>query len=171
MKRGIIFGVVLLIGAIVSMFTVSGKDVGKFNDKLVDMVGDSNDRFTAIFATLDEYKSGKKIDVQRFENQTAELSKGVDNDNASIAALKVPDCDLCREFHGSVIDYLAVNQEYVTELGKVASYIGNHNPGNAADFAAVDAMLADEGEKEERLLGNVTDQQARMAKKYRLTLE
>ena len=171
MKRGIIFGVMIAIGAIVSFFTISGKDVGKFNDKLVDMVSDSNQRFTAIFATLDDYKGGQEIDVQRLKEQAAELGKNIEADNASVASLEVPDCDLCRRFHGSVNQYLAINKEYVVELDRVASYIAEHNPGKDADFQAVDEMLADEYAKEQQQLGLVSEQQAQMAKKYRLKLE
>ena len=172
MRKFIIIGAILLVGAIGSFFTVSNKTVVKFNDATIDMVSSVDGKFLPILAIMEEYSENKAIDAEKLSKVISESENGIKSVVARIETTVVPDSDHCKKFHSAVLDYtknsLAVAVVY---KDKVLPYVKSHNPASDADIAAIEGLLAESIAEDTRLLEIVKTSQASMAKKHKIQLQ
>lgn len=172
MKKFLLIGAVVLIGAISSFFTVSNKTVVKFNDATIDLVSSVDSKFAPILAIMEEYSNNKAVDAEKLSNVISESESGIKSVVSRIETTVVPDSDLCKNFHSAVMGYttnsLAIAGVY---KDKVLPYVKSHNPPSDADVAAVEEILAESIAEDTRLLELVQTSQAAMAKKHRIKLQ
>lgn len=171
MARFIIIGAIVLLGAIVSFFTVSGKDVSKFNDALVDSAQSVDQTFVPLGAIMDQYAEKKQVDVSVLNSAIANAGTAIDTKISGIEAMQVPDDDLCREFHASVRAYATHSRLFLgVYRDRFLPYVEAHNPGTDDDVAATQAMFTVAVKEDERLFEVVKACQVNMAKKYKMKL-
>lgn len=172
MKRFALFGVFALIGVIVSLFTVSSKDVQRYNDAMVDTVGQVDQAFTLVLPYMETYSNGEAIVIDDFAHAVTEMGTRIDTNIALVQAHKVPDDEACRTFHASLLDYAnnskAIHAVYVDKL---VPYIREHNPGTEADVEILDGFFGDLIAKDGTLLERVQSTQQAMASKHKMKLQ
>ena len=87
-------------------------------------------------------------------------------------ALVVPDSELCKNFHGSVLAYTKNSLAIVLVYkDKVLPYVKLHNPPTEKDASVVEGLLANSIAEDTRLLEAVKASQVSMAKKYKIKLQ
>lgn len=172
MVRIIIIVAVMLIGGIVSLFTVSGKDVAKYNDAMVAMAGTVDGSFAELIPFMNEYAEGKAIDLPRFTAAAEHAGQTIAAQSAVLEATKVPDDQLCRDFHASLTSYIT-NSKSIQRLygGEVLTYVSAHNPPAPGDNEAVEKLFEDLIAKDTSLLQAVKASQQAMATKYKMKLQ
>lgn len=172
MKKFVLIGAVLLIGAITSFFTVSNKTVVKFNDATIRLVESVDGNFLPILAIMEEYSDNKAVDAEKLSKAISESENGIKSLVARIETTEVPDSDLCKKFHSAVLDYtkngLAIAVVY---KDKVLPYVKSHNPPSDADIAATEGLLAESVAEDTRLLEVLKSSQASMEKKHKIKLQ
>jgi hypothetical protein len=165
-------GAFILLGIIVSFFTVSNRSVLKYNDATIDEVTAVDSQFEKITKIMEDYSGNKNVDADLLAKEITIAESEMNRIFAKIETEKVPDSELCRDFHGSVINYtknsLVIMSVY---KDKVLPYIKLHNPPSEKDSSAVEDMLFESIAEDERLLAELSAAQAAMAKKYKFKLE
>lgn len=171
MKRFALFGVFALIGVIVSLFTVSSKDVQRYNDAMVETVGQVDEAFTLVVPFMETYSNGEAVVIDDFARAVTEMGTRIDSRIAEVQAHQVPDDEACRTFHASLLDYAnnskAIHAVYADQL---VPYIREHNPGTQADIAVLDGFFGDLMTRDESLLERVQSTQQAMASKHKMKL-
>jgi len=172
MTKYVGIGAFILLGIIVSFFTVSNRSVLKFNDATVDDVTAVDSQFEKITKLMAAYSDDKNVDAEILAKEIATAESEINSIFTKIEKVKVPDSELCRDFHGSVLNYTK-NSLVIMSIykDKVLPYIKLHNPPSEKDSSAVEDMLSASIAEDERLLEALTAAQAAMAKKYKFKLE
>lgn len=172
MNRLIVIVGIVIVGMIVSYFTISSKDVVGYNDRMVAAITRMDETFTPLSAHMDVYADAKPVDLQAFASSVQSVSQSVDSQLADLRAIAVPDDELCRDFHASAVAYAENNLVYsAIYRDKALPYIRAHNPGSEQDAAAVTGMFNEVIAKDDKLMETVQSRQADMAKKYRIKLQ
>ncbi|MCA9072770.1 MAG: hypothetical protein KDA84_27795 [Planctomycetaceae bacterium] len=166
---GLVIG--LVIFGISKAFFVDSDEVGRFNDKLVDVTAGNPQDFDNYLVYLNQYEEGQKVDVSSMRRERDGLEQKIQGYLATINKTDIPDDDLCREFHASVLEYernfLAISQKCNEQI----EYIAAHNPGSAEDVETVDNMVLDLLVKSESLFESLKAKQRELAQKHDLTLQ
>jgi hypothetical protein len=171
MRRFAVFGIVLVIGLIVSIFTVSREDVRKFNDKLVDIANTMDTQHQSIITDIERYQSGQTIDVARMRSNIDKMDRALKVHLDKLTATKIPDDDVCREFHKTVEAYVTQRKNCPAVYRKMCDYIQDHNPGGEDDVKAVVAIVDEVLSKDEQIFQKLAAVQKKMAKKHDLTIK
>ena len=172
MTKYVGIGAFILLGIIVSFFTVSNRSVLKFNDATIDEVTAVDSQFEKITKIMEDYSGKKNVDADLLAKEITTAEGEMSRIFAKIETVKVPDSELCRDFHGGVLNYtknsLVIMSVY---KDKVLPYVKLHNPASEKDSSAVEDMLSESIAEDERLLAELSAAQAAMAKKYKFKLE
>ncbi len=169
--RLIWFGIAIVIGVAVSIFTVSSGEVGRFNDKLVDLAMNTDSAFTGYVQLLERYISGESVDPTAMAGEQKKLMDVVEKNQKEVVDVGVPDCDLCRQFRAGVTEYLANSHQIVEQYAKINAYAAQHMPASQADVSHVEGLLAALQAEDEALFNQVGQLQKKMADEYDLELE
>jgi hypothetical protein len=165
-------GAIILVGVIASFFTVSNRSVLKFNDATIDKVSAVDGNFLPILKIMGEYSDNKAIDADKFSKVITESESGIKSVVTQIETAAVPDSDLCKNFHGSVLAYTKNSLAIVLVYkDKVLPYVKLHNPPTEKDASVVEGLLANSIAEDTRLLEAVKASQVSMAKKYKIKLQ
>ncbi|MHC4401356.1 MAG: SHD1 domain-containing protein [Planctomycetota bacterium] len=119
--------------------------IGSFNDKLVDTLTESDERFPPFTAFLDQYAEGWEVDVERMRAMQAELAKSVRSDLDRVTEMTVPDDELCKAFHGACLEYVQNSCEITEKYNEVIDYIAKNNPGKEDNAVAHKSTTAADG--------------------------
>ncbi len=172
MKRFGIIAVFVVIGGIVSIFTVSSKDVKRFNDSMVDAISSLDSTYTTLDKQLDAYTDGKEVDLAMFSRNIESATKGINRRIDSMSQMKVPDDEYCKAFHSSALSYSQNNLKIISIYNdKILPYIKEHNPGSKKDSEVVYSYFTDLAVEDEKLLNDVQEKQKNMARKFKLKLQ
>jgi hypothetical protein len=172
MNRLVVIVGIVIVGMIVSYFTISSKDVVGYNDKMVAAITHMDETFKPLSGHLEVYADAKPVDLNAFESGVQSVSDSVDRQLADLKAVAVPNDDLCRDFHASAIAYAENNLVYsAIYREKALPYIRAHNPGSDKDVEAVTGMFNEVIAKDDKLMEAVQSRQTDMAKKYRIKLQ
>lgn len=172
MRRIIGTAVFVLIGVAVSYFTVSSKDVLRYNDQVVDTVGAVDASFQELRPFMIDYFDGKSVNMVAFKAATQHVGQIIGEKSSLLAQAKVPDKPTCRDFHQHLTAYVA-NSQRLQELyaGELMAYMEQHNPGTEADVQAVEKLAAELCAKDTQLLDAVVASQQTMATEFNITLK
>jgi len=169
--RKVIIPVVILIGVLVAVFSISPEDVVDFNDAMVDAAVAVDKAFAPIQEVINPYYEGEVVDFGKAEAARKKLLGVLTAQEAEIENTSVPDDDLCREFKAAVKAYVSNSRAIVDVYAKIIAYIKEHNPGTEEDGLAIDALFGDLLAKDEALFEKVGAVQKRMTAKHDITLE
>ena len=164
--------VVVVLGVVgFRVFFVDSNEVRRFNDKLVDTVGQANSRFEPFERHLVRYFEGAEVNVELMAQARDDLERNIKGDHDLLKQMTVPEDELCGEFHSGCLAYVENSVQLVEKYKEAIDYISKHNPGNEADVNAVGSLLAKLATKDGELLQSVSECQQRMAKEYDFKLE
>ena len=164
---------VAVVAAVVGyrVFFADSDEVREFNDTLVDMVSQADSRFKPFMEHLRRYSEGQEVTVELAAKARDELEKSIRGDRDLLKRIEMPDDELCREFHGGCVEYVENSLQLVEKYKEVIDYMSEHNPGAEADVDAVDALIADLIDKDEKLFDVVAQRQKRLAEKFGFELK
>ena len=118
MKRYVIMAIVVIAVVLFKVFTVDKTDVRRFNDKVVALVQESTPEFEAYEIQLGLYYDKETADLALMQAEAPRLVTLMQDCNAKLADIKVPNDDLCRAFHAD-------------DFWFVFSFTTNHRDGAA----------------------------------------
>lgn len=172
MKIRLIFGLIgLVIFVIAKVFFVDSEEVRQFNDKLVDITTQTDQRFTSYVVFLDQYNEGETVNVQAMRTARDQLESEIRSDLDTIDNLAIPDDELCKTFHRSLRDYVANSLAIAQKYNEQIEYIATHNPATPEDVEKTEDMLTDLLIKDGQLLDATIAKQEEMVKKHDLEFE
>ena len=172
MVRIIIIIAIMAIGGIVSFFTVSSKDVLRYNDSMVALAGEVDGSFAGLTPFMSDYGEDKTIDITGFKTAIDHTGQVIAEKMSVLRATKVPDDQVCRTFNDSLIAYVSNSQQLqVIYAGDVFTYVSAHNPATAGDSDAAGKFLEPLIAKDTELLQVVKTSQQAMATKFKMKLE
>lgn len=168
--RGIIWGILAVIGLITSYFTVSSKDAVKWNDKVVAIY----QRFGAAWAPLQpivgSWVEGKPIEAARLDSALEKYAKDIGQTAAELRRETPPDDELCKSMHAEMVRFADLEESQIAELRTLAGAMKASNPGSPAELKRVAEALDGLGKKETAQDAAVNARQKAMASKFKIKL-
>lgn len=172
MVRIIIIIAIMVIGGIVSLFTVSSKDVLRYNDSMVALAGAVDGSFAELTPFMSKYGEDKAVDIAAFKTAIDHTGQVIAEKMSVLRATKVPDDQVCRNFNDSLVAYVSNSQQLqVIYAGDLFTYVSAHNPATAGDYDATEKFLEPLIAKDTELLKAVKNSQQAMAAKFKMKLE
>ena len=163
---------VVIIGVMgYKAFFVDSDEVVRFNDRLVDMIGRYDAKFTQFGSYVEAYSNGDKVDVAQMTATNERLAKSVKSDRDVLKFMTVPDDEVCKEFHAACAAYVENSVKFLEANGKIIDHVSEHNPAGEGDSEVVNALLAEPIADDERLFDAVTMCQRKMAERFDFKLE
>jgi hypothetical protein len=141
MPRVIGIVVVVLIALAVKLFTVDQGEVLKFNDTTVDILNKYEDPFEPLFVHFAPYFEGEQVNVEQIRQALTTVRSTVGTMNSEIQGLSVPDAELCKNFHSSVVAFAKMHETACDQIDTVLEYVATHNPPSDADTQEVLSQL------------------------------
>jgi hypothetical protein len=171
MARLILIGVAVVIGVLVAIFTVDKKEVGSFNNRLVDDLAKMNAGFDDFDARIEPYRDGARADVAALRTAQQSLLTNTQGFLTKVKEMSVPDADSCRALHTAIVEYMDNSVKLADAYGEMVTYIETHNPGNDQDMAHIGSMFDNYYMIDADLLDAVVAKQEVMAKEFNIKLE
>lgn len=169
--KGIVWGVLIVIGVIVSYFTVSSGDAVKWNDKVVARHKQFGTAWSRFQPNMDAWIQGKTIDAARLDAAVALYAKDVGQAAAELRRETPPDDELCKSMHAEMVKFADIEEAQLADMKKICGEMKASNPGKPEDIKRVAAALDDLGKKESAQEAIVKAKQNAMAAKFKLKMK
>lgn len=170
-KRGIVWGVIIVIGVIVSYFTVSKGDAVKWNDTVVARHNRIVMALSRFQPQLVDWIQGKTLDVARFDAGLAQYGKEIGQAAGELRRQTPPDEENCKAMHVEMVKYADLQETQLVELRKLCGEMKAANPGKPEDIKRIAAALVVMENKTEAQQGIVNAKQRAMAAKFKLKIK
>jgi len=143
----------------------------EFNDRIVELLTQTNNYFDGYITHLDKYYAGNEIDAVQMRTELDKLGKNAGSAMVAAGQITVPDHQECRKFHNVYIKYLEYNNEIITAYGTVMDYIATHNPGTENNFLAIEKILGPFITGDDTLFQEIVITQVELAEKFDFELK
>ncbi len=171
MRRLGVWGVLIVVGAIVSYFTVSGKDAVKWNDQVVA----HHLRFGAAWNRLQpqvtDWLQGKTLDPAKLDAAVGQYAKDVAETAGKMRGETPPDDELCKSMHAELVKFADIEEAQVPEIKKLCGDMKASNPGKPDDIKRTAEAINALGKKEAAQEAVVKAKQQAMAAKFKLKMK
>ncbi len=171
MQRVVGFVVVVIIVIAVRFFTVDQNEVLKFNDGTVAILEKHGDPFVALIESTSPYFAGETANISQLRTQLAAARADAAQLMDEVNKISVPDDDLCKSFHATVVAFAANSDKVCTDFEAMIARMEANNPGEDSDWLEVANMLQNIATSVEAASSNLEVSQQTMAKKYKITLQ
>ncbi|MBM2830529.1 MAG: hypothetical protein HW411_1319 [Gammaproteobacteria bacterium] len=120
----------------------------EFNDRIVELLTQTNNYFDGYVTHLDKYYAGNEIDAVQMRTELDKLGKNAGSAMVAARQITVPDRQECR-----------------------MDYIDTHNPGTENNFLAIDKILEPFITGDDALFQEIVITQEEMAEKFDFELK
>ena len=170
-NRAAIWGVLVVIGLIVSYFTVSSGDAVKWNDKVVAQDRQFGIAWAKIQPIVSSWVQGKAVDAAKLDAAVAQYAKDVGQAAGELRRHAPPDDELCKSMHAELLKFADLEEAQLADIRKLAAEMKASNPGKPEDLKRVAEALDALGKKEAAQEAIVRAKQQAMAAKFKLKMK
>ncbi|HEX7896656.1 MAG TPA: hypothetical protein VF950_02780 [Planctomycetota bacterium] len=139
--RLVAFGVLIVIGAVASVFTLSSHSVVAWNDKAVGLHQRCEKAIHRLEPVLDPYLQGRQLDEEKTDAAYLDYASEVHIASRELGYLTAPDDPECRKMQDELIAYIDFQKSQVTTLGELIEEMKAANPPAEEDVEGVKASL------------------------------
>ena len=165
---------IAIAAVIFAGYTWFGKiqdEVIVFNDNLIDLLEQEEKSFTNYIDYLEKYYMHEVIDVEQMNIALNALATNHASISGHIKQMDVPNYEVCRTFHTTVVNFLDNDARIITIYADVSKYIESNNPGTEPDIDEISVMLDPLLELNDSIFNEIIIAQKNMSDKFRFKLE
>lgn len=170
-RRAIVWGVIVLVGAIASYFTVSSGQAVKWNDRVVAIHARFGTAWNPLKPHVLGWLQGKAVDPAPFDAALAQYGRDIGQAAAELRRETPPDDELCKSMHAELVKFAELEEAQAAEVKKLGGEMKASNPGRPEDIVRVAGALDALGKKEAAQQSVVKARQSAMASKFKLKMK
>jgi hypothetical protein len=160
-------GAVIIVLLLIFSFINAGNDnVLKFNDRVIALLSEMSMAFEDYMMELDNYFSQTGINIELLEEETGKIRVITDKTKSDIENIKVPDHEICRQFHTAALDYVLSCIKFYDAFVVINQYIKTHNPAEVNDLDYVHGILNPLYTENKSIMSNLSAVQENMAVQF-----
>ncbi|HLF93912.1 MAG TPA: hypothetical protein VJB14_10650 [Planctomycetota bacterium] len=171
MRRLGIWGVMIVVGLIVSYFTVSGKDAVKWNDRVVAHHRSFGTAWSRLQPHVTTWLQGKPVDAAQLDSALARYGKDVAEIAGKMRGETPPDDELCKSMHVELVKFADIEEGQLPDIRKLCGDMKGSNPGKPEDLKRAAETIDALGKKEMAQEAVVKAKQQAMAAKFKLKMK
>lgn len=171
MKKVLGFVVTLAVIGYAVFTEFRSDQVVDYNDRVVDLLGESQMPFEPFWEVLQPWFEGGQIVHADLAGTIDTIQSEHDRVLTELSTIEVPGSEECQSFHAAVMRYIEMDAEIIAAYRQVSDFVAAHNPTSLeADYDQVSLLVDGLHNAQEVVFQEVLDLQGALAEAHDLEL-